>query len=367
MILELAAFALGVDPALLALLPADLFVEQDGVELFDATHFMDPSAAWAAGGIVSTPDDAAVFMHALLSGQMLEDTYLDQMETFVPILLLGSQTDYGLGLIRYQTKWGDAFGHGGLIYGYEAAAMYLPLEDLTLSHMHSTFPTQSWLLSYEAFQVVLEGKELPQTVCQPPAEIREPVLDEPYLSFRFRGLLNKDKDPNVIGGIAAVRGFTGGDPWILSGLGSAGKVTSGMMTRVEVDSLGPAFVPPVRARQTIVSFDTSLLAGASQNPRLAPGPLQKYALVTLVGEIEIDAATQQATRICFVAVNDLTRDWSAYVCDPAAGGPVVGSTLKVWGNVPLTTDPAQVEAYLTPIQIPRCSCNDGSGSWQACE
>jgi D-alanyl-D-alanine carboxypeptidase len=75
---------------------------------------------WAAGAMVSTGADVLGFYRALLSGRLLEPKLLDAMKTTVPE---GRRTDipgsrYGLGLERFPTSCGTAWGHNGAIAGY---------------------------------------------------------------------------------------------------------------------------------------------------------------------------------------------------------------------------------------------------------
>lgn len=78
----------------------------------DATSLASPSIAWAAGGIVSNADDVTRFFSALLKGRLLRPDLLSEMRTVVP------RSNYGLGLLRVETRCGSAFGHLGDAPGY---------------------------------------------------------------------------------------------------------------------------------------------------------------------------------------------------------------------------------------------------------
>ena len=74
---------------------------------------------WAAGAIISNAVDTATFYRALLSGRLLSPSLLRAMQTThaqkrfdIP----GQR--YGLGLARYPTKCGTAWGHNGAYPGY---------------------------------------------------------------------------------------------------------------------------------------------------------------------------------------------------------------------------------------------------------
>jgi D-alanyl-D-alanine carboxypeptidase len=74
---------------------------------------------WAAGAIISNAADTATFYRGLLSGRLLSPRLLRAMQTthaqkHVDI----SGQRYGLGLIRYSTACGIAWGHNGAYPGY---------------------------------------------------------------------------------------------------------------------------------------------------------------------------------------------------------------------------------------------------------
>src|SRR5262249_23269405 len=81
---------------------------------------LSPSLSPASGAIVSTADDVASFYRALLAGRVLPEGLLRQMKTTISE---GSKVDvfgqrYGLGLERFPTPCGPAWGHNGVIPGY---------------------------------------------------------------------------------------------------------------------------------------------------------------------------------------------------------------------------------------------------------
>lgn len=88
-----------------------------GAPLRDVTE-IDPSAAWAAGQMISTDSDLNRFFTALLAGRLLPAAQLAQMRTTVPIGDTGA--GYGLGLLSRPLSCGGVYwGHGGDISGYE--------------------------------------------------------------------------------------------------------------------------------------------------------------------------------------------------------------------------------------------------------
>lgn len=82
---------------------------------------MDPSFAWAAGAMVSTPSELNTFMQALLRGELVSKESLAEMQGAVPAGdELWPGATYGLGLQSYPlTCGGTAWGHGGDIPGMQ--------------------------------------------------------------------------------------------------------------------------------------------------------------------------------------------------------------------------------------------------------
>ena len=86
------------------------------------TTVWNPSAADAAGAIVSTTQDLTTFYSALMRGRLLAPAQLAEMETTVPAPGLSGfapGTRYGLGLIWIPlTCGGGYYSHGGDVVGY---------------------------------------------------------------------------------------------------------------------------------------------------------------------------------------------------------------------------------------------------------
>jgi D-alanyl-D-alanine carboxypeptidase len=71
------------------------------------------------GAIVSNAADTATFYRALLSGRLFSPRLLHAMQTTHAqkhVDIPGQR--YGLGLIRYSTPCGTAWGHNGAFPGY---------------------------------------------------------------------------------------------------------------------------------------------------------------------------------------------------------------------------------------------------------
>ncbi|WP_169984520.1 serine hydrolase [Microbispora sp. H10836] len=93
--------------------------QQDlGKPLVDMTD-LDPSWAWAAGQMVSTPAEINRFFGAVVRGKLLRPEQLKEMRRTVAVSPSAPGKGYGLGLFRRPLKCGgESWGHGGDIPGY---------------------------------------------------------------------------------------------------------------------------------------------------------------------------------------------------------------------------------------------------------
>jgi D-alanyl-D-alanine carboxypeptidase len=96
-----------------------------GSPLARDTSHVSPSAAWAAGAIISTVDDVATFYRALLGGRLLRPAQLSEMESTVSTGD-GDGDGYGLGLLKLRTDCGRMLGHDGDFPGYASEAFTSP-------------------------------------------------------------------------------------------------------------------------------------------------------------------------------------------------------------------------------------------------
>jgi D-alanyl-D-alanine carboxypeptidase len=125
---------------------------------------LSPSLSPASGAIVSTADDVD-FYRALFTGRLLPPALLGQMRTTISE---GSKVDipgqrYGLGLERFPTPCGAAWGHNGVIPGY-----------LTFAFTSKDGDRQALLMVNE------DAQSLPK----PAAKRFFPVLDRAYCRTR---------------------------------------------------------------------------------------------------------------------------------------------------------------------------------------
>ena len=130
---------LGLDATYLATShPPDLVRGYRGEPLYDATDEGHPSAAWAAGGLISTPADLVAWGTALFSGQVVPADRLAQMTT--PLILDGEEVGYGLGLFGgVDPDWGPSWGHTGGYSGQQTYLYYMEDPDRVVVAMVNSF------------------------------------------------------------------------------------------------------------------------------------------------------------------------------------------------------------------------------------
>lgn len=89
----------------------------------------DWTLSWAssAGAVVSSARDLTRFYTKLLSGEVLPEDQLAQMQTTVDLPAeYGPGASYGLGLFRQETPCGTVWGHGGDTAGHHTTTVVSP-------------------------------------------------------------------------------------------------------------------------------------------------------------------------------------------------------------------------------------------------
>jgi D-alanyl-D-alanine carboxypeptidase len=101
------------------------YLLQPGHRAEDVSEAVSASAAWAAGGLVSTPADTNRFIRAYLAPRFFSRATQAAQLRFVP----GSsqpagpgENAAGLGVFRYRTRCGTVYGHTGNFLGYTQLA-----------------------------------------------------------------------------------------------------------------------------------------------------------------------------------------------------------------------------------------------------
>ena len=351
----------GVPSLFVGALPAEAFVDD---MMIDATLLFHPSIAWTAGSIVSNPTDAVTFMRALLRGDLLGQESLDQMTDVRTCELLGGTVDYGLGLMRYPTAYGDAWGHGGLNFGYEVANYYFPKQDTSLCRMHHQLPEEGVPLHETLLRLVFDGPPgLPNAPCIPPEGL-EAGIEEPYMRVSYRGVISAEGDPQQPTGITFAEARIGGKRLPLSAWPIPANLTANPLgARIDLRPSATTIVDGIDLRTGILSFEPALLQATNADGIATPSGLNPYEVVATVAETRFVPGTVQPSRICSVAATDAARPSRIYVCAP---GSQKGDPIAIHAVISLTADAAAVEAYIKPFLPAQCVCPDEKGAWLAC-
>src|SRR5512132_3029181 len=94
----------------------------------------NPSYATAAGGVISTADDLATWMRALVGGKVLNADYqrqwLESPEPEDPSKLGGQEYGYGIALTKFGPN--KVYFHGGELPGFNSFMGYDPVNAVTL-------------------------------------------------------------------------------------------------------------------------------------------------------------------------------------------------------------------------------------------
>lgn len=94
----------------------------------------NPSYAFAAGNIISTADDLAIWMHALVGGKIFDANYqrqwFDSLQLEDPSNPRAQKYGYGISLLSFGPN--TIYFHGGEMPGYNSFMGYDPTNDVTL-------------------------------------------------------------------------------------------------------------------------------------------------------------------------------------------------------------------------------------------
>ncbi|MDJ0840138.1 MAG: serine hydrolase domain-containing protein [Acidobacteriota bacterium] len=112
-------------------------------ELLDVTEALDMSWLWAAGALISIPEDLMVFARALFEGELLQADSLQAMLTTTSPITPFSR--YGLGVIINEVDGLELYGHDGGTFGGSAYFAYIPQLDTALATQLNHFAVNSKL------------------------------------------------------------------------------------------------------------------------------------------------------------------------------------------------------------------------------
>ncbi|MBS2011755.1 MAG: beta-lactamase family protein [Deltaproteobacteria bacterium] len=145
-----ATFFEGEEPVVGAMAPGQ---DASGRDVTNGAH---PSGPWAAGAMVATPSDVAVWIEALGSGTFHPPAI--QAQLLAPVPTGERNLSYGLGVFllgkQLTAGGGPAVGHGGDIRGYHTQAFYFPEKKITVVAIVDSDAESSNDVSAAAMKVV---------------------------------------------------------------------------------------------------------------------------------------------------------------------------------------------------------------------
>lgn len=111
-----------------------------------------------AAGILSNTYDLLIFQEALHGGQLLSAQSYQEMITFINVVdPKFDRTEYGLGLRKWETEFGEAYGHSGGMYGYLGEAFYFPESGVTYTLLvNCSFGICNQIVDEQLNQEILE-------------------------------------------------------------------------------------------------------------------------------------------------------------------------------------------------------------------
>lgn len=106
------------------------------LNVIESTYYSGWDYFTADGGLIGNPHDLGSFLRALAGGQVINAASLAEMTTW----RAPSETDdaffpiqYGLGIFRMETPWGEAWFHSGDAIGYYACMAYFPTQGTSIT------------------------------------------------------------------------------------------------------------------------------------------------------------------------------------------------------------------------------------------
>ena len=101
-------------------------IDRDGI-LDDI--LIDQGYGLADCGLLSTVGDLSLFMEALFETDFPDPEYRNE---FMRELLPQGDDFYGMGIMKYPSKYSTGYGNGGHFTGYESNVIYFPDDDITI-------------------------------------------------------------------------------------------------------------------------------------------------------------------------------------------------------------------------------------------
>ena len=108
-------------------------VKEGTFESVDITN-QNPSWAWAAGNVISTANDLAIWIKSLIDGQLINAEYQNQwLNNMMPQDSNDPSSQlYGHGIADLVYQGHRMYLHTGQIPGYNSAMLYDPINQITI-------------------------------------------------------------------------------------------------------------------------------------------------------------------------------------------------------------------------------------------
>ncbi len=271
----------------------------------------------AAGAMVSTPHDLAIWARALYGGHVLSAESLRLMTDF-------NRHDYGLGTRRVQMGGRVAWGHGGSLDGFETSMWYLPSLDISVVLIWNRMELDTDPVASKLARRVVDALD---------PDVTPPTLAEPSITLRTGATVAPGYVPVLVSWPAAhdsqgsvtryqVRRRSGTGPWQAVRLPSRRaravpiSVRSGRTVVVDVratDDRGNTShwveAPPVIAR-SVSESDAAVRAGPGWRVHAEPDALGGHVLSSLTAGSRLTfGATALAIAIVGPRSRVLTKSW----------------------------------------------------------
>jgi len=122
------------------------------IDYHDTSRIGINSVSGGAGAIFSNSSEMAQWYNALFSGQILNQTSMDELTNFVET---GNPTyTYGLGLKRETTNALSYWGHAGDTWGYKSKMMYDTCMGTVVCGLSNSFPSGMSAVTFILYRVV---------------------------------------------------------------------------------------------------------------------------------------------------------------------------------------------------------------------
>ena len=251
---------------------------------FRNANYLSMTQPYAAGSLMSTVDDLALWDRALAGETLLEQASLDRM--FTPARLTsGRSTRYGFGLVVYDFEGRRVIEHGGGIFGFVSFLMRVPEERLFVAILSNNEAAST---PPESLALRIVAKALGK-----PLEERKGLALDPATLDEYVGVYRFDDGATRTitregtklfaqrsGGdryeiLAMVRdafAYSGGDAQIRFLRDAQGKVTGAdFMPREGPDASGTKTDEPLPAPRQAVKLDPALYDAYAGEYELRPG------------------------------------------------------------------------------------------------